>query len=365
MTETTGNTQRLPIIAWENALAFSGPLGPKPIVRAVLFTMARRADNTTLTFFMGVDEISHIMGTGYSTAENHLKRALESGWVEQTSRGGSFGKVSSFRLTFGATENPEGIIPPPPKRMPLPAKSEGNPREVDGSDSVSDTGEDGNPSEVRDGTPQNRGMEPLKSEGPTTPELLQTTTLTLDRTLTRGDTEREETDEPKPLHETWVPNNTNRLRADRMGYDPAKLVGNFHRRVSARESRNWNRTFGYFLSCVEKGWHEVEDQFPVDPVLGHTGIVEKVTTLGDTISVPAPVPESPEPSPVEDELPVTFQRPEWLSEREERSARFLAGHPCDDDLADALAEYISLCESLGRAPIGSEFPTFAKTHLHR
>lgn len=190
-------------------------------------------------------------------------------------------------------------------------------------------------------------------------------TLTLDRTLTRDDTEIEETDEPKPLHETWVPNNTNRLRASRMGYDPAKLVGNFHRRVSARESRNWNRTFGYFLSCVEKGWHEVEDEFPVDPVLGHTGIVEKVTTPEDTIPVPAPVPESPEPSPVEDELPVTFQRPEWLSEREERSARYLAGHPCDDDLADALAEYLSLCESLGRAPIGSEFPTFAKTHLHR
>lgn len=286
---TVQNDGRLPILKWRNALTFSGKLGPKPLVRATLLTLAARADNTTLTFFMGVDELSHIMGIGYSTAEKHLQRALESGWVEQTSRGGSFGKVSSFRLTFGATENPEGILPPPPKRTPLPAKSEGNHRHVDGSDSVSDSvsdaGEDGNPSKVRDGTPRNRGMEPLESEGPTTPELLHTTPLIRRVTPTRGDTEREGTAEPRkdsvtygdrettpnggkdkqairpdmtgggeaaPLPVDWKPNPGHGAHARSLGLKPEfdVIVDQFRARMWNERRTDWDSTFGCYLKAV-------------------------------------------------------------------------------------------------------------------
>ncbi|MBB1020146.1 hypothetical protein G6030_02365 [Dietzia sp. E1] len=350
---------KLPILKWRNALLFSGKMGPKPIVRATLVTLAARADNTTLTFFMGVDELSHIMGTGYSTAEKHLQRALESGWVEQTSRGGSFGKVSSFRLTFGATENPEGIIPPPPKRTPLPAKSEGNPREVDGSDSVSDTGQDGNPSEVRDGTPQNRGMEPLKSEGPTTNQLLQTTPK-----ISPPPEPGIRVETPLPLD--WQPNHTHDHMLERLGIDKKWAVAEFICRLGDLKRSDWNGTFGAFINAVDEGRDDVLFPYPDDYWDDELGEYrESPRDVGDTISVPAPVTESPERTPtVEDEpLPITYQRPEWLTPAQERTARALSGHPTDDELAQALMTYLSQCQSSGRAPNGDEFPMVAQKHI--
>lgn len=354
---TVQNDSKLPILKWRNALLFSGKLGPKPIVRATLVTLAARADNTNLTFFMGVDELSHIMGTGYSTAEKHLQRALESGWVEQISRGGSFGKVSSFRLTFGATENPEGIIPPPPKRTPLPAKSEGNHRHVDGSDSVSDAGEDGNPSEVRDGTPQNRGMEPLKSEGPTTPELLQTTPKI-------SPLPGAETTEEIPLPLDWEPNHTHDHMLARLGIDKKWAVAEFICRMGDWKRSDWDRTFGAFINALNEGRDDVLFPYPDDYWDDELGEYRELPRdVGDTIPVPAPVPEQPEPSPVEDELLVTYQRPEWLTPAQERTARVLAGHPTDDELAQALMAYLSQCESSGRTPNGDEFPMVAQKHI--
>ena len=111
----------LPIIKWKNALTFSGKLGPKPLVRATLVTLATRAHNETLTFYMGVEELGKRLGVSERTAQRQMTEALESGWIVQTARGsGRSGKVSDFRLVIGETENPDGVVLPPnmPEEIP-------------------------------------------------------------------------------------------------------------------------------------------------------------------------------------------------------------------------------------------------------
>lgn len=104
-------TTKIPnLVRWRNALLMSGEVGPKPTVRATLLTLSVRANIDNLTFYMPVSELAEWMGVNKRTAERYLSDALESGWLVQLRRGNSGGNASAYRLSLGATENPDGVL---------------------------------------------------------------------------------------------------------------------------------------------------------------------------------------------------------------------------------------------------------------
>lgn len=339
----------LPIIKWKNALTFSGKLGPKPLVRATLVTLATRAHNETLTFYMGVEELAKRLGVSDRTAQRQMTEALDSGWIVQTARGsGRSGKVSDFRLVIGETENPDGVVLPPNMPEEIPDRFDGY---SDEGDAESHDGEK-NTRQICRKYPTDLSEIPDRFDGPTTNQLL---TTSKDSPLPGA-----ETTEEIPLPLDWEPNHTHDEMLARFGIDKKWAVCEFICRMGERNRSDWDRTFGRFINALNDGNDDVLFPYPDDwdDELGERR--ELPRDVRDTAPVPASVPEQPEPSPAEDELPITFQRPEWLSEREERSARYLAGHPTDHELAQALMTYLSQCESLGRAPNGDEFPMVAQ-----
>ncbi|MCT1640541.1 helix-turn-helix domain-containing protein [Dietzia cinnamea] len=347
----------LPIIKWKNALTFSGKLGPKPLVRATLVTLATRAHNETLTFYMGVEELGKRLGVSERTAQRQMTEALESGWIVQTARGsGRSGKVSDFRLVIGETENPDGVVLPPNMPEEIPDSFDGY---SDEGDAESHDGEK-NTRQICRKYPTDLSEIPDRFDGPTTNQLL---TTSKDSPLPGA-----ETTEEIPLPLDWGPNHTHDHMLERLGIDKKWAVAEFVCRMGDWKRSDWDRTFGAFINALNEGRDDVLFPYPDDYWDDELGEYREFPRdVGDTISVPAPVLESPEPTPtVEDEpLPITWERPEWMTPAQERTARFLAGHPTDHDLADALMVYLSQCDSLGRAPNGDEFPTFAAAHMRR
>lgn len=306
---TDGGRDNAPprIVRWQNALLFSGTLGPKPAIRATLMTMAVRADNSRLTFYMSVDELGHRLGVDKRTAERHLAVALTSGWLEQTERGSSRGRASAFRLTFGATENPGGKILDPPGRSATTDSFDGSSGESIGSTTDRIVGS--LPTELSD-------------------QLLTTTTHKNIRSP--EPTATPDGQPPQPLPEHWTPNTAHRRNAAQLDQDADQLADDFRSRMTRQRRRDWDATFGAFIAAVDAG-REDDEFWPAD--------------------------HDEHPA----ELPVTWQRPEWLTARDERAARALAGHPDDGLMARALGDYLTACERLRREPHGEDFPAF----LHR
>lgn len=352
---TVQNDDVLPIIKWKNALTFSGKLGPKPLVRATLVTLATRAHNEKLTFFMGVEELGKRLGVSERTAQRYMTDALDSGWIVQTARGsGRSGKVSDFRLVIGETENPDGVVLPPNMPEEIPDSFDGY---SDEGDAESHDGEK-NTRQICRKYPTDLTETPDRFDGPTTNQLL---TTSKDSPLPGA-----ETTEEIPLPLDWEPNHTHDHMLERFGIDKKWAVAEFVCRMGDWKRSDWDRTFGAFINALNEGRDDVLFPYPDDWDDERGEYREFPRDVGDTIPVPAPVPEQSETTPtVEDELPVTFQRPEWLTPAQERTARALSGHPTDHDLAQALMRYLSQCQSSGRAPNGDEFPMVAAAHMRR
>lgn len=244
--------KRVPaIVRWQNSLLCAGSRGPKPSVRATLLTMAVRADNNKLTFYMPVSEIAEWMGVSKSSAERNLNAALKSGWLIQTRRGRT-GSPSDYMLRFGVSDNPEGIIPGSSEGDPNPSELTGyNP-----SDLVS------NPSDLV--------QLPVRTDGPTTNNYSSTTPTTYKGAAApeflevlggsaKGESVSDELDDSGELGtipQGWHPNGIHVSHYGPLLPSAVKNYATLFKEWAAGESAvrdNWDSTFSAFLECVMHG----------------------------------------------------------------------------------------------------------------
>ncbi|MEV8222762.1 helix-turn-helix domain-containing protein [Dietzia maris] len=324
-----------------------------PPEKAILGALLSHANHDGTEARPGNKRLAAYAGMSTRRVQDILKSLRAKGWVVRTEEGSrsanaTHADVYVVRLPGDRTD-PEDVLKRQPtgRKVPVPKPDESNPTgskvPVRECESEQPTGRKGPVPPVPTGSfVHDPPEENFRTPGPYTRSYLKDSLQS--GPLARSVSSETRTEvEPHFLPLSWGPNHTHEMMFN-LPDDPEEVADEFRHAMYGQKRRDWDKAYGKYLNIRDLGKHE--DQFPLGP---------------DDDDEP---PE-PDPVPEVEPLPITFHRPEWLTPAQERSARVLAGHPTDDELAQALMRYLSQCQSSGSTPNGAEFPSIAAGYLRR
>lgn len=357
MTETDSNPTKLYL--YETVMRCPDTTPPE---KAILGALLSHANYDGTEARPGNKRLAAYAGMSTRRVQDILKSLRAKGWVVRTEEGSrsanaTHADVYVVRLPGDRTD-PEEVLKRQPtgRKVPVPKPDESNPTgskvPVSECESEQPTGRKVPVPPVPTGSfVHDPPEENFRTPGPYTRSYLKDSLQS--GPLARSVSSETRTEvEPHFLPMSWEPNHTHEMMFN-LPDDPEEVADEFRHAMYGQKRRDWDKAYGKYLNIRDLGKHE--DQFPLGP------------DDDDELFDYAEDHEQIEPTPtVEDEpLPITYQRPEWLTPAQERTARALSGHPTDDELAQALMTYLSQCQSSGRTPNGDEFPMVAAAHMRR